>query len=195
MMTEDEELDALLADFEAFESGEEEEELSMEEQVALMRQSVIENEKESLHLIESPELEKTLQVLRDIRDVTIKDFMEVDKHGNERAIPITELPDNVAMGVSSIKMKINHRGRVGKGKPIYETLYDAEGEEVLVADQVVELEIKLWDKNAAVEKLMRYEGAYEKDNDQKKGAADEMMDVLVEMAGAGGLPTIAKNDA
>jgi len=171
--------------------------LSKQEQINLMRESVIANENTSLHVVESPELEKTLKTLRHIRDVSIKDLMQVDEHGNEHMIQISDLPDEVAAAIASVKMKINHRGRVGRkgNAPVYETLYDEDGEEVLVADHLVEIDIKFWDKLSAADKLMRYEGAFERDNEQKKTKPEEMMDMLIELAGADGLPTPTDNNA
>lgn len=166
---------------------------SREQQLDAMRALVSEHEDESLHQVESPDLEQTLATLRSIRDSNIQDLMYVDNNGQEQLHRLTDLPRHITASIASVKVRQVQRRGVRTGA---ETLYTEDGEEVIVNDQVVDIEIKFWNKNDAADKLMRYHGAYKKDNEQvTPNTGDEMLGLLVDMAGAGGLPQPKSNDA
>lgn len=69
--------------------------------------------------------------------------------GDDKLKPITDLDDNEAAALASVKIYEEYSEREAVG---------------------VNKEIKLYDKLAALEKLARHLGLYEKDNDQKKAA-------------------------
>lgn len=48
-------------------------------------------------------------------------------------------------------------------------------------------EVKFWDKNAALDKLMRHLGLFERDNEQKKDAYEDLLQAMSELLG-GKLP-------
>lgn len=167
---------------------------SREEQLETMRALVQKHEDETLHQVEAPDLERTLESLRSIRDSNIQDLFYIDEHGHERNHRISDLPESVAKSISSVKVTQVKPARLKPGST--ETLYDADGEEVMVVEQTTQIEIKFWDKNNANDKLMRYHGAYKKDNEQvQPTTGEDMLTLLVDMAGAAGLPQPENNDA
>jgi len=96
------------------------------------------------------------RVIREIARIGLFDVRKLfDNAGNP--LPITELDDDVAAAISGIKV-VQMGGK--------------DGEEV--AGQVIEY--KIADKNSALEKLMKYLGAYEKDNAQKAKSLQELID-------------------
>jgi phage terminase small subunit len=66
-------------------------------------------------------------------------------------LPITKLDDDVAAAISGIKVMQTGGGGEGESPGTV-------------------IEYKIADKNSALEKLMKYLGAYEKDNTQKLGS-------------------------
>lgn len=70
--------------------------------------------------------------------------------------PISKLPANVRAAIRSVKIETRTEGR-GEDK-------------VLVTTR----EITLWDKNAALEKLFKHMGLYERDNKQRAGIFDKV---------------------
>lgn len=89
-------------------------------------------------------LERTL---REIARVAYADPRKLyDKHGHLK--PIHELDDDTAATVASLEVDVL---RDEKRKSIGTTT-----------------KLKQWDKNAALEKAMKFHGAYGKDNEQKK---------------------------
>ncbi len=73
----------------------------------------------------------------------------VDEKG--RFLPLHELPDDIAMAVSSVEVTKDGS-----------------------------LKYRLWDKNSALEKAMKHLGLYERDNKQKTDPFTEMMEFLRE---------------
>ncbi|WP_434130698.1 terminase small subunit [Methylocaldum sp. GT1BB] len=91
------------------------------------------------------------RVLREIARIGLADPRKAfDAIGNLR--PVHEWPDDLAAAVASVKVT----GQPGK-----------EGEPITTIK-----EIRFWDKNAALEKLCRHLGLYERDNRQKAGLFD-----------------------
>lgn len=85
------------------------------------------------------------RTLREVARVAYSDPRKFyDKDGN--LIPVNKLDDDTAATVASVEVEqIRKRGRI-VGKTV---------------------KLKHWDKNAALEKAMKYHGLYEKDNRQK----------------------------
>ena len=72
-------------------------------------------------------------------------------------VPIHELPPDVAATIASLEVD----------EPID---VDAEGNLVTSPGRSRTKKLKIWDKNAALEKAMKFHGLYEKDNVQKQTA-------------------------
>lgn len=94
------------------------------------------------------------RVLKEVARIGLFDPRKLfDNVGNP--LPITELDDDVAAAISGIKVRQITGG-------------DDEVGEII--------EYKIADKNSALEKLMKYLGAYEKDNAQKAKSLQELID-------------------
>jgi hypothetical protein len=58
------------------------------------------------------------------------------------------------------------------------------------------VEVKMYDKQVSLDKLMRFHGAYIRDNEQLRESASEgIMDLLLSSIGSQGMPTIEDNSA
>lgn len=91
----------------------------------------------------------TERTLREIARVAYSDIRRLfDKDGN--LIPIPELDEDTAAMLASFEVDENF---AGQGK---------EREMIGLTKK-----LKLWDKNAALEKAMKFHGLYEKDNAQR----------------------------
>jgi len=71
--------------------------------------------------------------------------------GRGRLLPVGELPDDVAAAIGSVEIEEEYSGR-GRKRSLAGFLK----------------KIKLWDKNAALEKAMKFHGLYREDNDQTR---------------------------
>jgi len=95
------------------------------------------------------------RVLKEVARIGLFDARKLfDGAGNP--LPITELDDDVAAAIAGIKVREIPIGDDGKLATI--------------------TEYKIADKNSALEKLMKYLGAYEKDNAQKAKSLQELID-------------------
>jgi len=114
------------------------------------------------HPIVQKRLQETLDVVSREADITQKRVLqEIARIGlfdprklfdNTGApLPITKLDDDVAAAISGIKVMQTGGGGEGESPGTV-------------------IEYKIADKNSALEKLMKYLGAYEKDNTQKLGS-------------------------
>lgn len=98
------------------------------------------------------------RVLREIGRIGFFDARKLlDRDGNP--LPIQDLDDDTAAAIAGIKVR--------------RVIEDDDSGEVCTI-----IEYKVADKNSSLEKLMRYLGAYEKDNKQKGMLADLPRDVL-----------------
>lgn len=95
------------------------------------------------------------RVIKEIARIGLFDPRKLfDNRGNP--LPITELSDDVAAAIAGLKVREMPMGEDGQMATV--------------------IEYKLADKNAGLEKLMKYLGAYEKDNKQKnESLADALM--------------------
>jgi phage terminase small subunit len=89
------------------------------------------------------------EILREAVGIACSDLAElVDDDDN--VLPVKQWPKRVRRAVASLKIK-----------PEYRTTED--GREFIGYSK----EVKFWDKNSALDKLMRINGMFEKDNEQK----------------------------
>lgn len=94
------------------------------------------------------------RVLKEVARIGLFDARKLfDSRGNP--LPITELDDDVAAAITGIKVRELPIGDDGKVATI--------------------TEYKIADKNSALEKLMKFLGAYEKDNAQKAKTLAELI--------------------
>ena len=95
----------------------------------------------------------TYSVLREVQRVSFADLRQLfDENGN--LLSPSEWPDEVAGAVAGIDVE------------------EKLSEGVLVS---IVKKVKLWNKNEAIEKLMKHLGLYEKDNRQKADAITDLM--------------------
>lgn len=100
------------------------------------------------------------RVLKEVARIGLFDARKLfDSRGNP--LPITELDDDVAAAIAGIKVRELPIGDDGQMATI--------------------TEYKIADKNSALEKLMKFLGAYEKDNTQK---AKTLAELIAEVRGA-----------
>lgn len=145
-------------------------------------QEMFEMRSQELTRIIDPELkavvdEISLIAFSNIADLleshTIFDAVGLDEDNNAVYQPrtfmaykdFTSLPRSVTAAVSSVKI---------------------DGDKV---------EIKMYDKQAAQDKLMKFHGGYAKDNKQVNAPQDRLLDMLFSSAEETGLPTPTNNDA
>lgn len=93
---------------------------------------------------------KTVEVLQELRKMVHADLRKLFREDGS-VKEVSEWPDDVAAAVSSLEIN---------------ELYDGSGQERKQIGFTKKL--KLWDKNAAVEKAMKHLGLFEKDNSQSK---------------------------
>lgn len=144
-----------------------------ESALAQMQELVNKHELEGLNRLENKELRMVLDEVRAIGLSNIIDMFEGDEYGNIRVKKLVDIPRSVMAGVKSIKVK---RDRL-----------DGEISETV--------EFIMHDKLGALDKLLRYHGAYAIDNKQKQSPQDKMFDMIVSYVGTQGLPTIDDNSA
>lgn len=149
--------------------------LSPEEESTLnqMQALVDRHEQEGLNTLENHELRLALQEIRSIGLSNIIDMFEKKPDGTIQVKNLMDIPREVMAGVKSIKIK-----RDALDGAITETV-----------------EFVMHDKLSALDKILRYHGAYAVDNGQKKSSTDKMLDMIVGYVGAQGLPTITDNRA
>jgi len=138
-----------------------------------MQELVDRHEQEGLNTIENRELRLVLNEVRAIGLSNLIDMFEVNADGSFQVKRLTEIPREVMAGVKSIKVK---RDR-------------------LDGDITETIEFVMHDKLGALDKLLRYHGAYAVDNSQKQSGSDKMLDMIVGYVGSQGLPKIEDNSA
>lgn len=154
--------------------------------VEAMQQLLLKHEAAHLHEVEDPELVRVIDEIKSIAFANIADLYEhiavesivgVDHEGEaifssfERltVTDITRLPRHVSAAIKSVKVKRMNDGDV--------------------------IEVVMHDKSTSLDKLMRYHGAYERDNKQQAKGASEVMGLLLSSIGSAGMPTIVDNSA
>lgn len=156
--------------------------------VQAMQQLLIKHEDTQLHKVEDPELIKVLNELRalsfsNIADVfetrSVLEYIGVDEHEKDvfqevRRLTVKDihtLPREVSAAIQSIKVTAKADGDV--------------------------IEVKLYDKQVSLDKLMRFHGAYVKDNEQltNEHAGDQIFDLLLSSISGHGMPVIENNNA
>ena len=169
-----------------------------EMELAAFRQMLVDLEEDGLHENRTAELNKALAEIRSVGFANIQDFFEVDEGtGVVRLMPITSLPRQVAAGIKKIKIRREVAQRVQHGRFIdgmgNEVEDQVDAEFVTMKSEIIEIE--LWDKMNALEKLMRHYGAYSEDNKQKEGTGGQVLDLLFGSIGAKGLPAPGSNNS
>lgn len=143
------------------------------------------------HVNIDPELQEVLNESRAVAMSNFQDMMEVDPQtGAERFKRICDMPRHVAAAISSIKVR--QVGRIPLDT-VGGDVYDEEGNPVNMGIRTTEVQIKLWDKGKSLDALLRYHGAFEKDNAQKTSSTQEFFDDLVTLIGSNGLPEPGTN--
>lgn len=154
-----------------------------EDPVVRMQQLLIAHEQAHLHEVEDPELVRTLDEIRTLAFSNIADIFHhvtdevitgvtdegeahIDTFERLAVTDITRLPRHVSGAIKKVKCTRRATG-----------------------DQI---EVEMYDKQVALEKLMRYHGAYVEDNRQR---GSSVLDVLLGSIGTTGLPQIEDNSA
>ena len=95
------------------------------------------------------------QVLREAARIGLSDAgLLFDEHGDLR--PIADLPPEIRACIASVEIDDRSEGH-GEDRITYRVK-----------------KVKLWDKNSALEKLMKHLGMYEADNKQRAGLFDKV---------------------
>lgn len=154
--------------------------------IVAMQELLLKHESTSLHKVEDPDLERVLRELRtlahsNIADVfqceTVSEYIGLDANENEvwqksqrlTVKDITTLPREISACIQSVKVTSTAKGDV--------------------------VEVKLYDKQVSLDKLMRFHGAYVKDNEQINAGNEGVMDLLLVSIGSTGLPVMENNNA
>ena len=131
-----------------------------------------------IHKVVDPQLKRVVDELGHIAFANVVDLWEsetvinMDVPGDPQVATrlslknLTELPREITAAIQSVKI-------------------NADGE----------VEIKMCDKQGALDKLMKHHGGYAKENEQKASAHDKLLDMLFLGAEADGMPVPKSNDA
>lgn len=126
--------------------------------------------------------------LRALATSNIADILEEDESGVIRVKALKDMPREVTAAIKKIKVK---RDRIKAPKTINEDGDIVGGHQDLTGEVV---EIELWDKTSALDKLMRHYGGYAEDNRQLAEAnADSVganLDLLLGAISGQGLPQL-----
>lgn len=164
----------------------EEEDPSDGDVIEAMQQLLLAHEQTDLHRVEDPELERVLNELRavahsNIADVfesqVVREYVGVDEDDKEvwqsvnRMLvkDITTIPRAISACIQTVKVTHKPGGDV--------------------------IEVKMYDKLVSIDKLMRFYGAYQRDNEQQAKGTEGVMDLLLASIGSQGLPVIEDNRA
>lgn len=90
-------------------------------------------------------------LLKELKGIVYSDLRKCFDKETGALLPPHKWPDDVARAMSSVKVVEMAGGAKGDGEDV--PLYTKE--------------VRLWDKNSAIEKLMKHLGLFEKDNEQK----------------------------
>lgn len=139
------------------------------EVIEAMKELVRKHERETAHLVENAELDIILSEIRAVALANIVDLFET-RGGAMYIKDLESLPRHVSAGIASIQVK---RDKI-----------DGEIFEII--------DFKMHPKMPAANMLMRYHGAYEKDNEQR---GVDSMDMLLSYIGGSGISEIEDNTA
>lgn len=154
--------------------------------VRAMQQLLLKHEDTQVNRIEDPNLVRVLEELRTLAHSNIADVFEceqvmeyIGEDDNDEGIyksisrlkvrDLSTLPREVSACIQSIKVSSRASGDV--------------------------VEVKMYDKQVSLDKLMRFHGAYVRDNEQQGDQNKGVMDLLLSSIGSQGMPTIINNDA
>lgn len=154
--------------------------------IEAMQQLLLKHEDTQLHRVEDPDLERVLKELRNIAHTNIADVFKSEEvmeyigedadgaavHRKVTRLGVRDLdtlPRDITACIQSIKCTSTPRGDV--------------------------IEVKMYDKLVSLDKLMRFHGAYMRDNEQQSKKSDGIMDLLLASIGSSGLPIITNNEA
>lgn len=137
--------------------------------LADMEELVLKHQEEGIHKVRTRGQLEAANELRQVAYSDIANILYEDSDGNLKMRKLTDLPPEVTRSIKKIKVKQERtRNRV----------YDSDGsEEESGGGEIIEIE--LWDKMAALDKLMRHLGGYEQDNQQKKDPMSRKLDSLL----------------
>jgi len=151
--------------------------------LAEMEELVLKHQEEGIHKVRTRGQIEAANELRSVAYSDIADILEEDDQGNVRIRKLTELPLEVTRSIKKIKIR---RERSNKAR-----VYDEDGQVDPGSDAVCELvEIELWDKMNALDKLMKHYGGYELDNKQKVDPLQRSLDSLLTSISDAGLPKL-----
>ena len=155
--------------------------------VLAMQELLLKHEDTNANRVEDPDLERVLRELRNLGHSNIADvfkcedvmeYIGVDPETEQDVFKtiqrltvrdITKMPREVSACIQSVKVTTTPRGDV--------------------------VEVKMYDKQVSLDKLMKFHGAYARDNEQRSDTGNSVMDLLLGAIGSKGLPTIENNDA
>ena len=155
--------------------------------VQAMQELLLRHEQTDLHRVEDPDLKRVLNELRGIAYSNIVDifkseqvmqYIGVDDKGKDvystktqiTVADLHDLPREVTACIQQIDIRPTPEGDV--------------------------IRVKMYDKQIALEKLMKFHGAYFRDNEQQaKDQQHSVMDLLLASIGSDGLPEIQDNSA
>ena len=145
--------------------------------------------KNDLHVIRHRGQVEIAREMRAIATSNLADILYEDEDGILKMRSLNELPREVTAAIKKIKIK---RDRV-KGPRKFDDDGNLVPNHVDLTGEVVEIE--LWDKTGAQDKLMRHYGGYSEDNKQRGEAAGEAiganLDLLMSAIGGQGLPNMS----
>lgn len=150
--------------------------------LAEMEELVVKHQEEGIHKVRSRGQIEAANELRMVAYSDMAELLEKDAAGNLRIKDLTELPIEVTRSIKKIKVR---RERSSKPRE-----YDGDGKSD-DPDTICELvEIELWDKMNALDKLMKHYGGYEMDNKQKVDPLQRSLDSLLTSISDAGLPKL-----
>lgn len=151
-----------------------------------MQELLLAHEDTQVNRVEDPDLVRVLGELRGIAHSNVADIFQCEEvltyiglDENEKEIyestsrlkvrDITKLPREVSACIQTVKVTSGPKGDT--------------------------VEVKMYDKMVSLDKLMKFHGAYVKDNEQTQNSNGNILDLLLSSIGSQGMPTIENNNA
>jgi hypothetical protein len=151
--------------------------------LAEMEELVVKHQEEGIHKVRSKGQLEAAAELRRVAYSDMRDILYTDKNGNMCIRELTELPPEITRTIKKIKVR-----RERSTKP---RVYDEDGQADDGSEVIGEIvEIELWDKMNALDKLMKHYGGYELDNAQKVDPLQRSLDSLLTSISDEGLPKL-----
>ena len=181
------EIQAMLDELDAPQPQPQPEPTTESDAVQAMQQLLLKHEKSDLHRVEDPDLARCLSELRTLAHSNIIDvfqseqvmeYIGVDDNGKDvyntrqqmSVKDLNTLPRELTACIQQIDIKPTPDGDI--------------------------IRIRMYDKQIALDKLLRFHGAYKRDNEQQANDQNHgVMDLLLSAIGSDGLPTIQDNSA